>query len=98
MLIESPEVEAELQRLADEVANMAGETRADAVRRALEERRARLVTERDASHVPTGDPHARLAAWRELQQSVALTPEAAEAWVAELRAERKAHRILGDVE
>jgi antitoxin VapB len=34
---------AEVERLADEVARMAGESKTEAVRRALEERRARLA-------------------------------------------------------
>lgn len=94
MLIDSPE----LERLVDEVARMAGESRAEAVRRALEERRERLAEVQDSAPIPVHDAAARLAAWQELRRSLALTPEAADAWVAEIRAERDAHGIPGDVE
>lgn len=93
MLIDNPEVE----RLLDEVAELAGETRAEALRLALVERRARLVAAPRPDPAPLSEAEARLAAWRQLQDSVALTPEAAEAWAADVRAERDAHRMPGDV-
>lgn len=94
MLIDSPE----LERLVDEVAELTGESRAEVVRRALEERRERLAAERRPAPIPVHDVEARLAAWRSLRESLALTPEAANAWIAEIRAERDAHRIPGDVD
>lgn len=93
MTIDSPE----LERLVDEVARMAGESRTAAVRRSLEERRERLAETQDSTQIPVHDVAARLAAWQELRRSLALTPEAANAWIAEIRAERDAPRIPGDV-
>ncbi|MBK6768126.1 MAG: type II toxin-antitoxin system VapB family antitoxin [Ardenticatenales bacterium] len=43
-----------VERLVAEVAGMTGETKVEAVRRALEERKARLVL-----YAPAGDPFAR---------------------------------------
>jgi len=43
-----------VERLVAEVADMTGETKVEAVRRALEERKARLVL-----YAPAGDPLAR---------------------------------------
>lgn len=93
MTIDSPDVE----RLVDEVARLTGESRTEAVRRALEERRERLAETQGPVRMPGHDAAARLAAWQELRRSLALTPEAADAWIAEIRAERDAHRIPGDV-
>ena len=101
MLIDNPE----LERLVDEVAELTGESRAEVVRRALEERRERLASRAERPAVTANRDRLspeeiaqRLAALDELQQSLALTPEQADAWIAEIRAERMAHRIPGDVD
>lgn len=100
-MIDSPE----LAQLLDEVADLAGESRDEALRRALEERRERLAAVRRSAGTDARDDRLtpeesadRLAALRELQRSLALTPEQADAWIAEIRAERMAHRIPGDVD
>lgn len=95
MTIDSPEVE----RLVDEVAQLTGESRAEVVRRALEERRERLnaaPARGRGDRLSEAEIRTRLAALDEVQARLALTPEAADAWVAEVRAERDAHRLPGD--
>ncbi|RMF81688.1 MAG: protein transcription factor [Nitrospirae bacterium] len=64
--IKNPQVE----RLAAEVAAMAGESKTEAVRRALEERRARLQLA-----VATGSRASRLSAWLEEEVWPLLPPE-----------------------
>lgn len=46
-----------------------------------------------AENAGSADVEAKLAAWRKLQEGVALTPVKADAWVRELRAERRASSI-----
>jgi hypothetical protein len=43
-----------------------------------------------ASYTPPSPPHAQLAAFNALQQSLALTPDAAKAWTDAAAAERQA--------
>jgi hypothetical protein len=82
----------DLERLVDEVARLAGESRSEAVRRALEERRDRLAGRQG---IPETDVAARLAALDALRDSLALTPEAADAWVREVAEERRANHPPG---
>lgn len=101
MTIDSPD----LERLVDEVAQLTGESRAETVRRALEERRERLATtagrpdpQPDTGRLSPEEVATRLAALDRLQKSLALTPEKAAAWIADIREERMARRIPGDVD
>lgn len=59
-------------------------SKSEALRRAI---RVAAETAGDA------DVEAKLAAWRKLQESVALTPTKADAWVREVRAERRASSL-----
>lgn len=94
MRIDSPE----FQQLVGDLAARTGESPDEAVRRAVQERWDRLESERRSTPIPVHDVEARLAALRRLQESMALTPEKADAWIADIRAERMAHRIPGDVD
>lgn len=95
MTIDNPYV----KRLVDEVTALTGESPAEAVRHALEERRERLQAapaRGSGDRMPEAEVRSRLAALDEVQALLALTPAAADAWVAEVRAERDAHRLPGD--
>ncbi len=59
-------------------------SKSEALRRAI---RAAAGTANEA------DVEAKLAAWRKLQRSVALTPAKGEAWIREIRSERRASSL-----
>jgi antitoxin VapB len=80
--IKNPQVEA----LAEEVAGLTGETKTEAIRRALEERRARL-----ALRPPGGHPNEQLRAFLEREVWSALPARL----LGRKRNKREIERILG---
>lgn len=75
-------LDAETVRLLSDLAERQGTSKSEAIRRAV-----RLAAERAAEEEE--DPAAVLKAF---QQELALTPESAAEWIAEIRAERNAGR------
>ncbi len=75
-------LDAETVRLLNDLADRQGTSKSEAIRRAI-----RLAAERAVEEA--ADPAAALEAF---QQELALSPESAAEWIAEIRAERDAGR------
>ncbi len=81
-------LDAETVGALERVARWWGVSKSEALRRAIRASAASATADAE----PEAEPNPRLAAFRKLQASLNLDREKADAWIREVRAERRANR------
>lgn len=76
-------LDPETVRVLDQVSRRLGVSKSEALRRAIHA----------SAKLPRSDVTDRLAALDRAQQAIGLTPAAADAWIKEIRAERRAWKL-----